>query len=234
MYIYMHTHLHVYLWICVHVYTFKRKMLLYKGPVIFCYIMGSISTLSITPVQICLILMFWLLFFSLFPCFPPFTNQMCHAKDFLYPYCQNGASVSFAANTKWAICLYLLSNWPISIIDQHGSLGGEIVPRGCRRDLTENAPLNLILLFHVLSFFILTCNCGGIMDPKDDFIQILFPLSELPLLSEIHINTVLLWCMIEPYVSSAFCPLVILTSGTSAAPVQERCTATTWQFLHLA
>lgn len=100
MYIYMHTHLHVYLWICVHVYTFKRKMLLYKGPVIFCYIMGSISTLSITPVQICLILMFWLLFFSLFPCFPPFTNQMCHAKDFLYPYCQNGASVSFAANTK--------------------------------------------------------------------------------------------------------------------------------------
>lgn len=30
------------------------------------------------------------------------------------------------------------------------------------------------------------------MDPKDDFIQILFPLSELPLLSEIHINTVLL------------------------------------------
>lgn len=222
--------LHVYLWICVRVYTFKRKMLLYKGPVIFCYIMGSISTLSITPVQICLILMFWLLFFPL----TTLTNQMCHAKDFLHPYCQNGASVSFAANTKWAICLYLLSNWPISIIDQHGSLGGDIVPRGCRRDLTENAPLNLTLLFHVLSFFILMCNCGGIMDPKDDFIQILFPLSELPLLSEIHINTVLLWCMIEPYVSSAFCPLVILTSGTSAAPVQERCTATTWQFLYLA
>lgn len=33
---------------------------------------------------------------------------MCHAKDFLHPYCQNRASVSFAANIKWTVCLYLL------------------------------------------------------------------------------------------------------------------------------
>ena len=58
--------------------------------------------------------------------------------------------------------------------------------------LTENAPLNLTLLFRVLSYFILTCNCGEIIDPRDYFIQVLIPLYELPLLSEIHVNTTLL------------------------------------------
>lgn len=152
----------------------------------------------------------------------------------------------FSFQSKWLIfsftkisvsSLWLLWDgvWqPSKDQDQHGSLWGEIVPRGCRRDLTENAPLNLTLLFHVLSYLILTCNCGGIMGPRDYFIQILIPLYELPLLSEIHVNTTILWCMIEPYISSAFCPLVILTSGTLAAPVQERCIATTWQFLYLA
>lgn len=39
---------------------------------------------------------------------------MCHTKDFLRAYNQNGATVSFAANVKWAICLYLLPSWLIS------------------------------------------------------------------------------------------------------------------------
>lgn len=58
----------------------------------------------------CLILILRLFCFS----FTTFTNQMCHTKDFLHPYNQNGATVSLAANIKWAICLYLLPSWLIS------------------------------------------------------------------------------------------------------------------------
>ena len=74
------------------------------------------------------------------------------------------------------------------------------------------------LQFHVLCYFVLTCKRGGIMDPRDDLIQILIPLYALPLLSETRINTSPPLCTImgawgQPCISGDLCTGCYLSEG---------------------
>lgn len=74
------------------------------------------------------------------------------------------------------------------------------------------------LQFHILSYLVLTHSCEGMMDPRDDLIQILILLYALPLQSETCINTSHPLCTImgacsKPCISGTLCTGCYLSEG---------------------